>query len=128
MLSDFDYHAVTEDFPVTKTLACLTMLLVCFVAGTPTAHAANNNNISGSGCVEKAAENSCQMVIDSQTGELYRLQFTAKPPKSATAIRFSGRPHKGATACIQGKQINVSKWTKKKGIKCPPPVVMAQAD
>ena len=112
---------------MTKTLASLTMLVVCLVAGTQNVHAAKKQNISGSGCVEKAIENSCRVIIDSQTGELYSLQFTAKPPKSGTAIRFSGRPHKGATACIQGKQITVSKWTKEKGIKCPPPVVMAVA-
>jgi hypothetical protein len=67
------------------------------------------------------------VVIDSKTGELYSLQFTAKPPMSGTAIKFSGRPHKGATPCVQGKLVSVSKWTKEKGIKCPPPVVMAQA-
>lgn len=111
---------------MTKTFASFIMLVVCFVAGILPAHAANKKNISGSGCVEQAIENSCRVVIDSQTGERYGLQFTAKPPKSGTAIRFSGRSHKGTTACMQGKQITVSKWTKEKGIKCPPPV-MAQA-
>jgi hypothetical protein len=112
---------------VTKTLASLTMLVVCSVAGTHTAHAANKKNISGSGCVEKAIENSCRVVIDSQTGDLYNLQFTARAPQSGTAIRFSGRPHKGATACKQGKLVTVSRWKEEKGIKCPPPVVMAEA-
>jgi hypothetical protein len=44
------------------------------------------------------------------------------------AITFSGRRHNGATACKQGKLVTVSKWKEEKGIKCPPPVVMAQAD
>jgi hypothetical protein len=107
---------------VTKTLASL--LIVCSVAAT--ALAANKKNISGSGCVEKAVENSCRLVIDSQTGELYNLLFSAKTPKSGTAIRFSGTPHKGASTCVHGKALTVSKWTKEQGIKCPPPVV-AQA-
>jgi len=112
---------------VTKALASLTMLVVCSVAGTHTALAANKKNVSGSGCVEKGIENSCRMVIDSQTGELYNLLFPAKMPKSGTAIRFSGTPHRGATACMLGKPVSVSKWAKEKGIKCPPPVI-AQAD
>jgi hypothetical protein len=101
---------------------------VCSVIVTYTALAANKKNISGSGCVEKAAENSCRVVIDSQTGELYNLQFTARAPKSGTAIMFSGRPHKGATACKQGKLVSVGKWKEEKGINCPPPAVMARAD
>ena len=113
---------------MTKTLASLSMLAVCSVVGNHTAHAFNKKNISGSGCVEKAIENSCRVVIDSQTGELYNLQFTAKTPKSGTAITFSGRPHKGGTACKHGKLVTVSKWKEEKGIKCPPQVVLAQAD
>jgi hypothetical protein len=47
-------------------------------------------------------------------------------PKAGTANRFSGTPHKGTMAGMQGKPVSVSKWTKEKGIKCPPPVI-AQA-
>jgi hypothetical protein len=113
---------------VTKTLAFLTMLAVCSVIGTHTAHAVNKKSISGSGCVEKAVESSCRVVIDSQTGELYNLQFTARAPKSGTAITFTGRPHKVAAACKRGRQLTVRKWKEEKDIKCPPQVVMAQAD
>jgi hypothetical protein len=93
----------------------------------PQAQAAGNKNIAGSGCVEKAVENSCRVIIDSQTGQLYSLSFPAKTPKSGTAIKFSGTTQKTATACMQGKPVKVSKWTKEKGIKCPPPAVVAQA-
>jgi hypothetical protein len=103
------------------------MLVVCYVAAIQNAHAASKKNISGSGCVEKAVENSCRMVIDSQTGELYNLLFPARAPKASTAIKFTGTPHKGATACAQGRAVNVSKWEKEKGIKCPPPTVTAEA-
>jgi hypothetical protein len=82
-------------------------------------------NISGSGCVEKVVENSCTVVIDSQTGELYNLLFPSRAPKPSTAIEFTGTPHKGATACTQGKPLNVSKWRKEKGIRCPPLAVIA---
>jgi hypothetical protein len=76
-----DYHSITEDSPVTKTLASLTMLVVCSVAQNP--HAASKKNISGSGCVEKAAKNSCRVVIDSQTGQLYNLFFPARARRPA---------------------------------------------
>ncbi|HVP55709.1 MAG TPA: hypothetical protein VMU45_12010 [Candidatus Eisenbacteria bacterium] len=103
----------------------LMLLLVgsCLAAGAPTKHSSNPKVINGSGCVEKAAENSCRMVIDSQTGELYNLLFSAKTPKPGTAIQFKGTQHQGATACPQGKRVNVSKWKKEKGIKCPPPAI-----
>jgi hypothetical protein len=103
------------------------MLVVCSVAGSQGAHAAHSKSISGSGCVEKAAENSCRVVIDTQTGELYNLLFPARAPKPNTAIKFTGTAHKGATACMQGKPVNVSKWKKEKGIRCPPLGVMAEA-
>jgi hypothetical protein len=121
----YAYYSDTEDSPVTKTLAFLTMLVVCSVAQN--AHAASKKKISGSGCVEKAAKNSCRVVIDSQTGELYNLLFPARAPKASTAIKFTGTPHKGPTACVQGKAVTVSKWEKEKGIKCPPLTVTAEA-
>ena len=81
---------------MTKTLASLTLLAVCSsVIGTQTAYPANTKGISGSGCVEKAVENACRVVIDSQTGEIYNLQFSARAPKSGTAITFSADRIKG---------------------------------
>ena len=97
------------------------------VAGSPTHSANSSKTIQGSGCVEKAVENSCRLVIDTQTGQLYNLLFPAKTPKSGTAIQFIGTRHHGATSCMQGKPVKVSKWTKEKGIKCPPPAVMASS-
>ncbi len=90
-------------------------------------HATAPKTVKGSGCVEKAAENSCRVVIDSQTGQLYNLLFPAKTPKSGTAIQFQGVAHHGANSCMQGKPVKVSKWKKEKGIKCPPPAVMASS-
>ena len=112
---------------MTKSLVSLALLTVCAVTCSHPAHASSGKKISGSGCVEKAVLNSCRVIIDSQTGELYDLLFPAKMPKTGTAIKFAGTAHKGATSCMQGKPVQVSKWTKEKGIKCPPPAVVAQA-
>ena len=106
------------------------ILLVLFVIstclhGSARSRHSSTKTVKGSGCIERAVENSCHVVIDSQTGELYNLLFSAKAPPAGTAIEFAGTPHKGATACMQGKPLNVSKWKKEKGIKCPPPVVAA---
>jgi hypothetical protein len=101
------------------------ILVVCAGFGTPAAQASNLKTIQGSGCIEKAVENSCRVVIDSQTGELYNLLFSAKMPKPGTAIKFSGVQQRTATSCMQGKPVKVSKWKKEKGIKCPPPAVIA---
>jgi len=110
---------------VKKTLVPLTILAVCAVSGAPAAQATNPKTIQGSGCIEKAVENSCRVVIDSQTGELYNLLFSDRTPKTGVAIKFSGVQQHGATSCMQGKPVKVSKWKKEKGIKCPPPAVVA---
>jgi len=102
------------------------MVLVSLVCPLATARPRHSTpkNVKGSGCVEKAVENSCRVVIDSQTGELYNLFFPAKAPQPGTAIQFSGIKHRGTTACTQGKPVKVSKWKKMGGIKCPPPAVL----
>ena len=112
---------------MTKTLVPIVVLAVCLLAVTPRAHAGNSKVVQGSGCVEKAVENSCRVVIDSRTGELYNLRFSANTPKNGTAIQFTGTRQPGANSCTLGKPVKVSKWTKEKGIKCPPPAVLAQA-
>jgi hypothetical protein len=99
----------------------LLMACSCAVASSQPKHSPNIKPVKGSGCVEQAVENSCHVIIDSQTGELYNLLFPAKVPKSGTAIQFTGIKHAGATSCMQGKPVKVSKWKKEKGIKCPPP-------
>jgi hypothetical protein len=76
--------------------------------------------VKGSGCLEKAVESSCLVLIDSKTGNTYNLLFSGKAPKTGTAITFSGAEHQGATTCMQGKPVQVSKWRREKGIKCPP--------
>ena len=106
-----------------KTLVPLMVAAVCAACSAPAAQASNPKVVQGSGCIEKAVENSCRVVIDSKTGQLYNLLFSDRTPKPGTAIKFAGVPQHGATACTQGKPVKVSKWKKEKGIKCPPPVI-----
>lgn len=103
--------------------ACLILASFCAVASAQTQPSSSSKTVKGSGCVEPAVEHSCRVVIDSKTGELYNLLFSAKAPKSGTAIKFAGSEHHGASSCMQGKPVNVSQWKKEKGIKCPPPVI-----
>jgi len=81
----------------------------------------SSKTIKGSGCVENAVETSCHVLLDTRTGATYTLLFSGKVPKAGTAITFTGKEHHGMTTCMQGKPVNVSKWKKEKGIKCPPP-------
>jgi hypothetical protein len=106
-----------------KTIeVCLLLMSYCAAAvgQAPDHDAAKAPVIQGSGCVENAVETSCHVLIDSKTGETYNLFFSAKVPKSGTAIRFKGTAHQGMTTCMQGKAVNVTSWKKEKGIKCPP--------
>ena len=101
----------------------LLFLSFCAVATGQTSNhsAAKGGGIQGSGCLEKAVETSCHVLIDAKTGDTYSLLFGGKVPKTGTAIRFKGAPHHGMTTCMQGKPVNVTSWKKEKGIKCPPP-------
>ena len=106
-----------------KIIPLVLMVVVsCPFAASRTKHLSTSKPVNGSGCVEQAIENSCHVIIDSKTGELYSLLFPAKAPRSGTAIEFSGTKQAGATSCRQGKPVKVSTWKKEKGIKCPPPV------
>ena len=106
-----------------KIIPLVLMVVVsCPFAASRTKHLSTSKPVNGSGCVEQAIENSCHVIIDSKTGELYSLLFPAKAPRSGTAIEFSGTKQAGATSCTQGKPVKVSKWKKEKGIKCPPSV------
>ena len=100
----------------------LMVAVACPFAASKTRHSSKTKPVKGSGCVEQAVENSCHVVIDSKTGELYNLLFPAKVPKSGTAIEFTGAKQTGPNSCMQGKPVKVAKWKKEKGIKCPPPV------
>lgn len=99
----------------------LLVAMGCPFALTQTQSASVSKTIKGSGCIENGVENSCHVLIDSKTGDTYNLLFSGKVPKTGTPIRFKGAEHQGMTTCMQGKAVNVTKWKKEKGIKCPPP-------
>jgi hypothetical protein len=67
--------------------------------------------ITGSGCVEAGVENRCIVLRDVKTKTLYNLIFSGKKPDVGTAIRFEGSKFDGATICMQGQAVKVSKWT-----------------
>jgi hypothetical protein len=100
----------------------LLVAMECPFALTQTQSASASKTIKGSGCIENGVENSCHVLIDSKTGDTYNLLFSSKVPKTGTPILFKGAEHQGTTTCMQGKAVNVTKWKKEKGIKCPPPV------
>ena len=104
-----------------KILVVVLLVGSCAAASTQTQHSSNSKTVTGSGCVENAVETSCHVLLDAQTGETYNLLFSGKVPKAGTAIWFKGSAHQGMTTCMQGKPVNVTKWKKEKGIKCPPP-------
>jgi hypothetical protein len=104
-----------------RILVVMLLTYFCTAANAQPQKAARPKSIEGSGCVENAVEHACHVVIDSKTGETYNLLFSGKVPTAGTAIRFAGTEHQGMTTCMQGKPVNVSKWKKEKGIKCPPP-------
>ncbi len=120
LLSSIDRGKRTlKTIPV--SLLLLTLFCAVAVEQTSSQHSTKAKAIKGSGCLENAVETSCHVLIDSKTGDTYNLFFSAKVPKSGTAIRFKGMAHQGMTTCMQGKPVNVTSWKKEKGIKCPPP-------
>jgi hypothetical protein len=112
---------------VAVVLLLLTASVFADASGATPHHSSKKKTktVKGSGCIEKAPENSCRVVIDTQTGNLYNLFFSAKTPKPGIAIQFTGTPQPGAASCAQGKPVKVSEWKKEKGIKCPPPAIVA---
>jgi len=108
--------------PLNTIPAIVLVLCFCAVADAQTANhpPSKAKTVQGSGCVANAVETSCHVLIDSKTGDTYNLLFSAKAPKSGTAIRFKGNMHHGMTTCMQGKSVNVTSWKPEKGIKCPP--------
>ncbi len=70
--------------------------------------------VHGTGCVSPGVENGCTMLKDGKTGDVYTLFFAADAPPPYTGISFDASPHQGMTTCMQGKALDVSKWTKVK--------------
>ena len=78
--------------------------------------------VRGEGCVREGVEAGCLMVIDRETDTLYNLYFSSKDkPSVGDGIYFTGTLRAGATACMQGKPVDVKTWMLRKSIKCTAP-------
>ena len=76
----------------------------------------HNDVIRGTGCVKHGVENGCTALTDRKTGDVYTLFFSSgNPPAPNTAISFEGTAHQGMTTCMQGKAVDVMKWSNVKG-------------
>src|SRR5271157_4527234 len=77
------HHGTKEASPVRKTLVPLLLFIACVVASAEAQHSSASKSINGSGCVEKSTENSCRVVIDTKTGDLYNLLSVPRRPSPA---------------------------------------------
>jgi hypothetical protein len=70
-------------------------------------------SVTGSGCVTAGVEAGCKMLRDTKTNELFSLFFSGdNDPGLNIGIRFKGNVHEGPANCMQGKAIEVVKWSK----------------
>ncbi len=76
--------------------------------------------IHGEGCVKAGVQAHCIVLRDLKTGHLYDLLFKGDRPPVGLGIEFTGVLHHGATACMQGTPVDVTKWAHKASIKCAP--------
>ena len=75
-----------------------------------------SRRVRGRGCLVTGVENGCFSLRDEKTGQVYTLLFgSQKTPRTNSEISFQGVEYKGMTTCLQGKAIEVSKWSKVKG-------------
>lgn len=76
--------------------------------------------IHGEGCVTVGVQPHCLMVRDLKSGRVYDLLFKGAPAPAGIGIEFTGVPHHGPTACMQGIPVDVTVWAHKKSLKCTP--------
>jgi hypothetical protein len=86
---------------------------------TAAAGAQEPKPVKGQGCVAAGVEASCLVVKDVKTGVLYNLFFKGTKPAVGTGIDFTGVPSDMMTACMQGKPLEVSSWSRVDSLKCP---------
>jgi hypothetical protein len=92
---------------------------LCLVPVAVAQHAPDQGTVTGdaihgTGCVQPGVEHGCTMLKDKKTGDVYTLFFSGDAPPPYTGISFEGAPHQGMTTCMQGRAVDVSKWTKVK--------------
>jgi len=90
--------------------------ICCLAAQQP-----NTAVIRAQGCLAPGVEGGCTAVKDQKTGQVYTVFFgSQQAPKGNRAISFEGVEHQGMTTCMQGKAVDVSKWSYIKR-RCPKP-------
>lgn len=94
-------------------------LIVFFLFGIPmfgqsatsSENQQSNATVSGSGCVTAGIEGGCFVLTDSKSKETFNLFFKDDFPKLDTAISFQGTENNNPNFCMQGKAVDVAKWT-----------------
>ena len=77
--------------------------------------------VEATGCVWQGVEAGCLMVTDKETDNRYNsLISSGNRPEVGTGIFFTGTLHQGATACMQGRPVDVKSWVKRK-LNCSEP-------
>jgi hypothetical protein len=91
------------------TILCLSSMIWAQSAAQTSAD--RTSKVSGSGCVEAGIEAGCLVLHDLHSGTNFNLLFKDNPPKINTAIEFEGTENNNPNTCMQGKAVDVSKWT-----------------
>ena len=81
---------------------------------------ASSSKVLGSGCVEAGVEGGCFVLHDKKSGTTFNLFFKDGFPALDTAISFEGTEDNNPNFCMQGKAVDVTKWTPIK-MHCPQP-------
>ncbi len=99
-------------------LACAAFLAPAVLAQhAPDQGTVPETAIHATGCVSPGVENGCTALKDKKTGDVYTLFFAADAPPMNIGIALEGNPHQGMTTCMQGRAVDVTKWSKVK-MKC----------
>ena len=92
-------------------IALLGMMLTSVAAQQP-------KPVKGRGCVTAGVEAACLLVKDVKSGVEYNLIFNGTKPEVGIGIEFAGVPSGKMTACMQGKPIEVSSWSRVDSLQC----------
>jgi hypothetical protein len=96
----------------------LAAIVVMGILMTAATGAQEPKPVKGQGCVAAGVEASCLVVKDVKSGVLYNLFFKGTKPAVGTGIDFTGVPSDMMTACMQGKALEVSSWSRVDSLKC----------
>ncbi len=100
------------------------VMAVMFTAGmlatAEETQASDVKQVRAEGCIEQGVEAGCLVVKDMKSGKLYNILVKGLRPGVGEGIEFTGAPHDGPTACMQGVAVDVINWAPKHSLKCSP--------